>query len=64
MPSFSIPRILQKKSNEEESISSRSVSLQTSAPIECYACTQVGVPAFHSTSCDRAGQPEWEPLAG
>ncbi|XAR71280.1 hypothetical protein NMG60_11028468 [Bertholletia excelsa] len=32
---------------------------------ECYACTQVGVPAFHSTSCDRAGhQPEWEASAG
>ncbi|KAF5735572.1 hypothetical protein HS088_TW15G01080 [Tripterygium wilfordii] len=32
--------------------------------IECYACTQVGVPAFHSTSCDRAHQPEWEASAG
>ncbi|KAG8366935.1 hypothetical protein BUALT_Bualt16G0019900 [Buddleja alternifolia] len=31
---------------------------------ECYACTQVGVPAFHSTSCDRANQPEWEASAG
>ncbi|KAL0381025.1 UNVERIFIED_CONTAM: Cyclic nucleotide-gated ion channel 2 [Sesamum angustifolium] len=28
---------------------------------ECYACTQVGVPAFHSTSCDKAHQPEWRP---
>lgn len=35
-----------------------------SNPIECYACTQVGVPVFHSTSCDRAGQPEWEASAG
>ncbi|KAG6408133.1 hypothetical protein SASPL_131136 [Salvia splendens] len=31
---------------------------------ECYACTQVGVPVFHSTSCDRASQPEWEASAG
>ncbi|XP_057521777.1 cyclic nucleotide-gated ion channel 2-like isoform X2 [Amaranthus tricolor] len=35
-----------------------------SNPIECYACTQVGVPVFHSTSCDRADQPEWEASAG
>lgn len=32
--------------------------------VECYACTQVGVPVFHSTSCDRAHQPEWEAGAG
>ncbi|GMP28754.1 hypothetical protein CsSME_00004172 [Camellia sinensis var. sinensis] len=32
--------------------------------VECYACTQFGVPAFHSTSCDRAHQPEWEASAG
>ncbi|GFP91773.1 cyclic nucleotide-gated ion channel 2 [Phtheirospermum japonicum] len=31
---------------------------------ECYACTQVGVPVFHSTSCDGAHQPEWEASAG
>lgn len=31
---------------------------------ECYACTQVGVPVFHSTSCDGANQPEWEASAG
>ncbi|KAM7510104.1 hypothetical protein LguiB_008979 [Lonicera macranthoides] len=31
---------------------------------ECYACTQVGLPVFHSTSCDRAHQPEWEASAG
>ncbi|CAI9109787.1 OLC1v1009684C1 [Oldenlandia corymbosa var. corymbosa] len=33
-------------------------------PAECYACTQVGVPVFHSTSCDRAHQPQWEASAG
>ncbi|KAG2711047.1 hypothetical protein I3843_04G053200 [Carya illinoinensis] len=32
--------------------------------VECYACTQVGAPVFHSTSCDRAHQPEWEASAG
>lgn len=31
---------------------------------ECYACTQVGVPGFHSTSCDPDHQPEWEASAG
>ncbi|XP_022740045.1 cyclic nucleotide-gated ion channel 2-like [Durio zibethinus] len=32
--------------------------------VECYACTQVGVPVFHSTSCDHAHPPEWEASAG
>lgn len=32
--------------------------------IECYACTQVGVPVFHSTSCDSFHPPEWEASAG
>ncbi|XP_020538901.1 cyclic nucleotide-gated ion channel 2 [Jatropha curcas] len=31
---------------------------------ECYACTQVGVPVFHSTSCDSANQPHWQASAG
>ncbi|XP_062152610.1 cyclic nucleotide-gated ion channel 2 [Alnus glutinosa] len=35
-----------------------------STSVECYACTQVGAPVFHSTSCDRAHQPEWEASAG
>ncbi|XP_074289721.1 cyclic nucleotide-gated ion channel 2-like [Silene latifolia] len=79
IPRFHPPRVLQsvfgnpdknkssnsnRNRNEEESTSSRSVSLNTSATIECYACTQVGVPAFHSTSCDQAGHPEWEAFAG
>ncbi|MED6188027.1 Cyclic nucleotide-gated ion channel 2 [Stylosanthes scabra] len=33
-------------------------------PVECYACTQVGVPVFHSTSCDSFHQPQWEACAG
>ncbi|XP_010550023.1 PREDICTED: cyclic nucleotide-gated ion channel 2 [Tarenaya hassleriana] len=32
--------------------------------VECYACTQAGVPAFHSTSCDQAHAPEWRASAG
>lgn len=36
----------------------------SAANAECYACTQVGVPAFHSTSCDRANPPLWEASAG
>ncbi|KAJ1401574.1 RmlC-like jelly roll fold [Sesbania bispinosa] len=32
--------------------------------VECYACTQVGVPVFHSTSCDSCHQPQWEASAG
>ncbi|KAJ8750354.1 hypothetical protein K2173_014269 [Erythroxylum novogranatense] len=35
-----------------------------SSSVECYACTQVGAPVFHSTSCDGAHQPEWEASAG
>ncbi|XP_027154206.1 cyclic nucleotide-gated ion channel 2-like [Coffea eugenioides] len=33
-------------------------------PYACYACTQVGVPVFHSTTCDPDHQPEWEASAG
>ncbi|KAG6528927.1 cyclic nucleotide-gated ion channel 2-like [Zingiber officinale] len=32
--------------------------------VECYACTQPGVPTFHSTTCDRVNSPEWEACAG
>lgn len=32
--------------------------------VECYACTQPGVPSFHSTTCDRAHSPEWAASAG
>ncbi|XP_021769894.1 cyclic nucleotide-gated ion channel 2-like [Chenopodium quinoa] len=49
-------------SNEDDT--STSGSWSSNPAIECYACTQVGVPVFHSTSCDRAGQPEWEASAG
>ncbi|CAL4919174.1 unnamed protein product [Urochloa decumbens] len=31
---------------------------------ECYACTQPGVPAFHSTTCDQVHSPGWDADAG
>ncbi|RLN41398.1 cyclic nucleotide-gated ion channel 2 [Panicum miliaceum] len=31
---------------------------------ECYACTQPGVPAFHSTTCDQVHEPGWDADAG
>lgn len=31
---------------------------------ECYACTQPGVPAFHSTTCDQVHSPDWDADAG
>ncbi|KAL0461593.1 UNVERIFIED_CONTAM: Cyclic nucleotide-gated ion channel 2 [Sesamum latifolium] len=36
----------------------------TEYPTDCYACTQVGVPVFHSTTCDPVHMPEWEASAG
>ncbi|KAL0423023.1 UNVERIFIED_CONTAM: Cyclic nucleotide-gated ion channel 2 [Sesamum radiatum] len=36
----------------------------TEYPTDCYACTQVGVPVFHSTTCDPVQKPEWEASAG
>ncbi|KAJ4960536.1 hypothetical protein NE237_020446 [Protea cynaroides] len=46
--------------DEEATESSESPS----SLVECYACTQEGVPAFHSTTCDRVHPPEWESTAG
>ncbi|KAL9227004.1 hypothetical protein vseg_002753 [Gypsophila vaccaria] len=50
--------------NEYDSMNDRLSPYTTTAPIECYECTQVGVPVFHSISCTRAGQLEWESSAG
>ncbi|KAF7820498.1 cyclic nucleotide-gated ion channel 2 [Senna tora] len=36
----------------------------SNSSVECYACTQVGVPVFHSTSCDGYHQLQWEASAG
>ncbi|CAK7323009.1 unnamed protein product [Dovyalis caffra] len=49
------------RDNESNHSSSSNIVFDST---ECYACTQVGVPVFHSTSCDRAHQPEWQALAG
>ncbi|OMO85942.1 RmlC-like jelly roll [Corchorus olitorius] len=48
--------------NESRSSSEQDGPISNS--IECYACTQVGVPVFHSTSCDSVHQPQWEAFAG
>lgn len=31
---------------------------------QCFACSQFGIPNFHSTTCDPTHQPTWEALAG
>ncbi|XP_031398146.1 cyclic nucleotide-gated ion channel 2 [Punica granatum] len=72
---FSLPRWigrlgLQKQSGSDDIAESDSSGGDDSTnpvvfnSIECYACTQVGVPVFHSTSWDGAHQPEWEASAG
>ncbi|XVE83725.1 hypothetical protein DITRI_Ditri16bG0109300 [Diplodiscus trichospermus] len=50
--------------NDSRSRSSSEQDGSVSSTIECYACTQVGVPVFHSTSCDSVHQPQWEASAG
>ncbi|KAJ8475957.1 hypothetical protein OPV22_019684 [Ensete ventricosum] len=49
---------------DDDDASGSSGGAAGSAAVECYACTQAGVPAFHSTSCDRSHPPEWEANAG
>ncbi|XP_034706963.1 cyclic nucleotide-gated ion channel 2 isoform X2 [Vitis riparia] len=67
-PNFqiSLPRWIgifrRRKANSDEIYEEDDGPISNS--IECYACTQVGVPVFHSTSCDQAHQPEWEASAG
>ncbi|KAK1383564.1 Cyclic nucleotide-binding domain-containing protein [Heracleum sosnowskyi] len=41
-----------------------SVPVSNSSSVECYACTQAGLPVFHSTTCDQVHQPQWEASAG
>lgn len=41
-----------------------SVPVSNPSSVECYACTQVGLPVFHSTTCDQVHQPQWEASAG
>lgn len=47
----------------EGDIIERDLNRVPSSP-ECYACTQGGIPAFHSTTCDRVHRPQWEASAG
>ncbi|CAN6286764.1 unnamed protein product [Urochloa humidicola] len=50
---------------DEESGGSSGRSAASGHPAgECYACTQPGVPAFHSTTCDQVHSPGWDADAG
>ncbi|KAJ3702806.1 hypothetical protein LUZ61_006511 [Rhynchospora tenuis] len=51
--------------NSDDTTSGSNSGNLAGSVIECYACTQPGVPAFHSTSCEHAQvTPEWEACAG
>ncbi|KAF7803040.1 cyclic nucleotide-gated ion channel 2 [Senna tora] len=69
---FSLPRCLEKNSQSSSggesspdvvAVADDNPGFNSSA-VECYACTQVGVPVFHSTSCDSCHPPQWEASAG
>ncbi|XP_022740114.1 cyclic nucleotide-gated ion channel 2-like isoform X2 [Durio zibethinus] len=68
MPSLALPRWFGLARTwglkNDHSRSSSEQDGPVSNSIECYACTQVGVPVFHSTSCDSVHQPRWEAFAG
>ncbi|KAK8953661.1 Cyclic nucleotide-gated ion channel 2 [Platanthera guangdongensis] len=53
-----------KLTHRNDSGANDSVASSISPAVECYACTQPGVPTFHSTTCDRAQSPEWAAGAG
>nr|ACA58352.1 putative cyclic nucleotide-gated cation channel [Sandersonia aurantiaca] len=53
-----------QRSRSSDEDNSTAAAAAQSPTAECYACTQAGVPAFHSTSCDKAHAPEWEAGAG
>ena len=55
-------KIFGRQNNDGED--SKPVCKSSSASVECYACTQVGLPVFHSTTCDQVHQPRWEASAG
>ncbi|OAY60268.1 hypothetical protein MANES_01G099300v8 [Manihot esculenta] len=66
---FSLPRwiiglLCYRRNNQNESSNVNFDDNPITNSVECYACTQVGVPVFHSTSCDHDHQPEWEASAG
>ncbi|KAL3719262.1 hypothetical protein ACJRO7_004249 [Eucalyptus globulus] len=60
---FSLPRWISEFFKPRMSAESATAM---AAAVECHACsTQVGVPAFHSTTCDGAHhQPRWVAFAG
>ncbi|XP_054804277.1 cyclic nucleotide-gated ion channel 2-like [Prosopis cineraria] len=68
---FFLPRCLGSHSTSSRSGGDSGIDVvaddsspNTSSSVECYACTQVGVPVFHSTSCDSYHPPQWEASAG
>ncbi|GJX57934.1 hypothetical protein Tco_0289324 [Tanacetum coccineum] len=56
--------VVERRSTSSDSADELEDDNPISNTTECYACTQVGVPVFHSTSCDNANQPQWEASAG
>ncbi|XP_024960206.1 cyclic nucleotide-gated ion channel 2-like [Cynara cardunculus var. scolymus] len=64
--SSSFFRIFRRRTNTSDSADELDVDDNPiSNSTECYACTQVGVPRFHSTSCpDLLQQLQWEASAG
>ena len=56
--------IFRRRTSQSDADDAADEDCPISNSVECHACTQVGVPVFHSTSCDQAHQPEWEASAG
>ncbi|PON60004.1 Voltage dependent potassium channel [Parasponia andersonii] len=52
-----------KSGRNDNNFHERAISFDSNIN-ECYACTQVGVPVFHSTRWDLSHQPQWEASAG
>ncbi|CAK9162968.1 unnamed protein product [Ilex paraguariensis] len=59
-----MPRWVETFRPNKTQLNSTDIDDDKDNPIECHACTQVGVPVFHSTTCDTAHQPFWEVSAG
>ncbi|XP_048231035.1 cyclic nucleotide-gated ion channel 2 isoform X2 [Ricinus communis] len=57
---------MRKHSNVNDNNCRNDTVFHGSTTTKCFACTQVGVPIFHSTSCDSttSQQPHWQALAG
>ncbi|KAK9073930.1 hypothetical protein SSX86_006524 [Deinandra increscens subsp. villosa] len=61
-PSYKIFRRRSKATDNADKLDDNNEPI--SNPTECYACTQVGVPVFHSSRCDHANQLHCEPFVG